>query len=156
ASRGRIAAELLFESTVIGVLGGALGLGLAYAALQLLVVMAPSGLPRLAEIGIDLPALLFAVGVSLAASLLFGLMPILKSAAPHPGDGGRTTSASRERHRARNTLVVIQVALAFVLLVCSGLMVRTFHALSHVRPGFAATSVQTFRVAIPEADVPDP
>ena len=159
ASRGRIACELLFESLVIGLLGGALGLALAYGALQLLLAMAPTGLPRLGEIAIDLPALLFTLIVSLFASLLFGCVPIWKYSRAGAGlrEGGRTVSQSRERHRARNLLVVVQVGLAFVLLVSSGLMIRTFHALTQVNPGFvAAAGVQSFRIGIPEADVKDP
>ena len=161
ASRRRIAGELLFESVVIGLLGSALGLALAYGALRLLIAMAPAGLPRLGEIGIDVPVLLFTLAVSLVASLLFGSIPVLKYAGAQAGtglrEGGRTLSQSRERHRARNTLVVVQVGLAFVLLICSGLMIRTFRALTHVNPGFVAPAeVQTFGISIPEAEVKEP
>ncbi len=159
ASRARIAAELLFESLVLGLLGSVLGLALAYGALELLLGMAPDGLPRLGDIGIDLPALGFTLVVSLLASLLFGCVPILKYAGTTAAlrDGGRTASDGRERHRARNALVVLQVGLAFVLLICAGLMVRTFHALTRVRPGFAdAATLQTFRIGLAEAAVPDP
>ena len=160
ASRGRIAGELLFESLIIGLLGSALGLALAYGALRLLIAMAPTGLPRLGEIGIDLPVLLFTLAISLFASLLFGSIPVLKYAGARAAtglrEGGRTLSQSRERHRARNTLVIVQVGLAFVLLICSGLMIRTFRALTHVNPGFVAPAeVQTFRISIPEAEVKD-
>ena len=161
ASRGRMAAELLFESFIIGLLGSVLGLALAYGALRLLIAMAPSGLPRLDEIGIDLPVLLFTLVVSLLASLLFGSIPVLKYAGARAAtglrEGGRTLSQSRERHRARNTLVVVQVGLAFVLLICSGLMIRTFRALTHVSPGFTGPAeIQTFRLSIPESEVSDP
>jgi predicted permease len=161
ASRWRIAGELLFESVIIGLLGSAFGLALAYGALRLLIAMAPAGLPRLGEIGIDLPVLLFTLAVSLIASLLFGSIPVLKYAGAQAGtglrEGGRTLSQSRERHRARNTLVVVQVGLAFVLLICSGLMIRTFRALTHVNPGFVGPEeVQTFGISIPEAEVKDP
>ena len=160
ASRGRIAAELLFESLIIGLFGSALGLALAYGALRFLIALAPTGLPRLAEIGIDFPVLLFTLVVSLLASLLFGSIPVLKYAGAQAGtglrEGGRTLSQSRGRHRARNTLVVVQVGLAFVLLICSGLMIRTFRALTHVNPGFVAPAdVQTFDVSIPDAEVKD-
>jgi predicted permease len=160
ASRGRIAAELLLESLVIGIVGGVLGLGLAWGALRLLLALAPAGLPRLGDIGIDVPVLLFALLVSILAGLLFGCIPALKYAGAHAGtglrEGGRTLSQSRERHRARNVLVIVQAALAFVLLVCSGLMIRTFRALTQVNPGFVrASDVQTFRLAILNADVPD-
>ena len=158
ASRGRIAAELLLESLLLGLLGSALGLGLAFAALRVLVLMAPAGLPRINEIGIDGTVLLFTLGVSLLASVLFGCIPIFKYAGARLStgirQGGRTLSQSREQHRARSVLVVVQVALALVLLVCSGLMIRTFRALTKVNPGFTEpATLQTFRIYVPEAEV---
>ncbi len=161
ASRGRIAAELLLESLILSLMGSALGLGLAYGALRALVAMAPAGLPRLSEIGIDVPVLLFTLGVACVASLLFGSIPVLKYAGARLGtglrEGGRTLSESRERHRARNTLVIVQVALALVLLISSGLMIRSFQALTRVPPGFVRPAeVQTLSLSIPEAEVPDP
>src|SRR5262245_16239180 len=160
AGSRRIAGELLMESTTLGFAGGVVGLVLAFGALRLLVALSPGNLPRLEEIRIDGLVLLFTIGVSLAAGLLFGAIPVWKYAGPHVGNalrgGGRTASASRERHRARNTLVVVQVALALVLLVSSGLMIRTFVALRNVRPGFTgAGQIQTFRIGIPEAQVKD-
>jgi predicted permease len=161
ASRRRIAAELLSESLVIGLTGGILGLGLAYAALRLLVAMAPAGLPRLADIRIDIHVLLFTLLVTLLASSLIGLLPVLKYAGASAGtglrEGGRALSAGRARHRARNVLVTVQVALAFVLLVCSGLMIRTFRAMTLVNAGFLRPAqLQTFRVTIPSSEVADP
>jgi predicted permease len=160
ASRQRIGGELLLESFVVGFLGGTLGLGFAYGALRLLVAIAPAGLPRIAEIGINFPVLAFAVVVSLFASLLAGSIPVLKYAGACMGtglrEGGRSSSQGRERHRTRNILVVVQVGLAFVLLICSGLMLRTFSALMHVDPGFTGPAqVQTLRLTIPEAVVKD-
>ena len=159
ATRGRIAAELLLESLILGLAGSALGLGFAYGSLRVLVAMAPAGLPRLGEIGIDAPVLLFTLLVSLFASLLFGSIPIFKYTGGRLGtglrQGGRSLSQSRERHHARNMLVIVQVALALVLLISSGLMIRTFRALTQVQPGFfRPAEVQTFRLAIPEAEVP--
>jgi predicted permease len=161
ATPRRIAAELLFENLVLALLGGVLGLALAYAALRVLVAMAPSGLPRLQEIGIDGHTLLFSLAASLVASLLFGSVPVLKYAGERLGtglrQGGRSMSEGRERHRSRSMLVVVQVALAVILLISSGLMIRTFHALTTVDPGFAAPhQLQTFRVNIPDTDAKDP
>jgi putative ABC transport system permease protein len=161
AGRRRIAGELLFESVIIGLLGSVLGLALAYGALRLLVAMAPAGLPRIQDIGVNLPVLIFTLAASLIASLLFGLIPVLKYGGSSLGtglrEGGRTLSQTRERHRARNILVVVQVGLACVLLICSGLMVRTFRGMTQVNPGFDAhNGVQTFRLTIPEADVAKP
>jgi predicted permease len=160
AGWGRIAGELLCESLVLGFAGTLMGLALAYGALRVLVSIAPTGLPRIHEIGINLPVLLFALGLALITSLLIGLIPVLKyaRASANSGlrEGGRALSQSRERHRARKTLVVVQVALALVLLICSGLMIRTFRALMHVAPGFTDPgSVQTFRFYISETHVPD-
>ena len=158
ASPWRIAKQFLLESAVLGVMGSALGLVLAWGALRLLVVLGPAGLPRLHDIGIDLYVLLFTLGVALFCSLLFGSIPALRYAGTRVGTGlreSRTTSQGRERHRTRNTLVVVQVSLAFVLLICSGLMIRTFRALIHVDAGYdTAAKIQTVRLGIPEADVP--
>jgi predicted permease len=161
AGRARIAGELLFESVILGLLGSVLGLAVAYGALQVLVALAPTGLPRIREIGIDARVLLFTLGASLLASVLFGSIPVFKYAGTRLNtglrEGARGMSQSRSQHRARNSLVVIQVALAVVLLICSGLMIRTFRALTHVNPGFNAPSeLQTFRIYIPETQVADP
>ena len=157
ASPGRIACELLFESLVVGLIGGLLGLGFAYAAVRFLVALAPSGLPRIDSIGVDVPVLLFTLAVAILTSLLFGSVPVLKYAGARAGiglrEGGRTLSQSRERHRARSILVTVQMALAFVLLICSGLMIRTFYALTRVSPGFVPADVQTFRIELPSSGI---
>ena len=160
AGWGRIATELLFESVILGLLGSLLGLALAYGALRVLVAMAPTGLPRIHEIGIDVPVLLFTLAIALFSSLLFGAIPVFKYAGAHLNtglrEGGRALSQSRQQHRARNVLVVVQVALALVLLIGSGLMIRTFRALMHTPPGFVGPNeVQTFRFYIPETEIPD-
>jgi predicted permease len=160
AGWGRIAAELFFESMVLGIAGSLIGLAFAYGALRLLVAMAPTGLPRIHEIGIDLPVLLFTLALALFTSLLIGSIPVIKYAGASVNsslrEGGRALSQSRERHRARKALVIVQVALALVLLICSGLMIRTFRALMHVSPGFDdPDSVQTFHFYIPETQIPD-
>ncbi len=161
AGWGRIARELLVESLTLGATGGVLGLALAYGALAVLKARAPANLPRVEEISLGVPVLLFTAAIALVASALFGLVPVLKYAGPQLGTalraGGRSLSESRERHRARSALVVIQVALALVLLVSSGLMIRTFQALRHVDPGFVRPQeVQTFRIFIPESAVKEP
>jgi putative ABC transport system permease protein len=162
ASSGRIATALLTESVFLGLLGGVLGLGFAYAAIRLLLAIAPAYLPRLNNISLDPLAILFTLAISLLAGLLFGLIPVFKYAAPTTTNavlrgGGRSISHSKERHRARNTLVVVQTALAVVLLIGAGLMIRTFQALRTVRPGFTgAAQLQTFRIEIPEGQVKEP
>jgi len=159
AGRSRIARELLFESTLLGFLGGALGIGVAAAALRLLVSIGPANLPRLAEISLDPGSLLFTLGLSLLSGLLFGSLPAWKysrSRATISLGATRTMSASRELHRSRNLLVIAQAAMAVVLLVCAVLMLRTFQQLRRVDPGFTdASSLQTLHIAIPDTAVPD-
>jgi predicted permease len=156
----RIAGELLFESLILGVAGSLIGLGLAYGALRAIVAAAPTGLPRIHEIGIDIPVLLFTLALAIFTSILIGAIPVIKYAGVKATtglrEGGRALSQSRERHRARKALVVVQVALAMVLLICSGLMIRTFQALMHVDAGFTSPdSLQTFRFYVPESQIPD-
>lgn len=159
AGQGRITRELLLESAVLALGGAILGVGLAYGGLRLLQWINPANVPRLSEISLDTRALLFTLAVTAAASLFLGFIPAWKYAAARGSlaAGNRTVSTSRERHRTRNVLVVAQVALALVLLVCSGLMIRTFENLRQVDPGFiGADRVQTLRLAIPRAMIPEP
>jgi predicted permease len=161
ASWRRITWELLSESLTLALLGGAVGLGLAYAGIRALGVIAPDGLPRVEEITIDPVVLLFTLAISLSAGVLFGLIPVFKFAKPQLAsalkEGGRLSSAGRERHRARTTLVVAEIALAVVLLVASGLMIRTFQAMRQVDPGFTRPEeVLTVRIAIPSSLAADP
>jgi putative ABC transport system permease protein len=161
AGRTRIARELLLESLVLGVTGGVIGLAVAHVTLRLLTWIGPVQLPRLDEISIDSTVLLFALTLSLLSGALFGLIPVLKYAAPQLSSalhaGGRTQTQGRERHRARSGLVVIQVALALVLLISAGLMIRSFQALRSVQPGFTNPGeVQTLRIFVPEGQVRDP
>ena len=160
ASWGRIAGELWLESLTLGLLSSLLGLGLAWGALRALVVLAPDGLPRVHDIGIDGPVLLFTAAIAVFTSLLFGAIPVFKYAGAQLStgirEGGRSLSQSREQHRARSVLVVVQVSLALVLLICSGLMIRTFRAMTKVDPGFSRPAeLQTFRISIPEAQIKD-
>jgi len=161
ASAGRIARELLTESVLLGLLGGAAGLVVAHGGLQALLALRPAHLPRLDEIAIDARVLLFALAVSLLAGLSFGLLPVVRFIRPRLATtlrrGGRSLSQSRERHRTQRALVIAQVAMALVLLVCSGLMVRTLQALGHVESGFShPEQVQMVHVAIASGDVPEP
>jgi predicted permease len=161
ASWKRIAWELMSESLALGLLGGAVGLGLAYAGIRMLGAIAPDGLPRIEEIAIDPIVLAFTLAISLVAGVLFGVIPVLKFARPQLAgalkEGGRASSAGKARHRARNALVVAEIALAVVLLVASGLMIRTFQAMQRVDPGFTRPEeVLTMRVSIPNSLVADP
>lgn len=156
----RIAGQLLAESMTLGLLGGALGVGPAYVGLKLLAARGPSTLPRLDEIQFDPWVLAFAFGASLLSGALAGIIPLLKYTRPPAAalrTVGRTFSQTRERHRARNTLVVVQVALALVLLVGAGLMIRTFQQLRAVQPGFTQPEeIHIVRSSIPEAIAKEP
>jgi putative ABC transport system permease protein len=150
----RICRELFTENLVLTFAGGVLGVGLAYAGLALLLAIAPQDLPRLDEITLDLPALLFALGVTVFSGLLSGMLPAIRYARPRVTAalraGVRSSSAGRERLRAQGILVVVQVALALVLLIGAGLMTRTFQKLSKVDTGFVRPEeVQTVRVDVP-------
>jgi predicted permease len=161
ASRLRLARALLIESLLLGSVSGALGLLLAWAGLQLLVAIGPATLPRLHEIELDPAVLAFTATISVLSALLFGLIPVVRYNSRRIAlalrASGRGLSDSRARHRTRHALVVVQVALALILLVGSGLMIRTFLALRAVSPGFTDPHhVQLVRVTIPQAHVGDP
>ena len=161
ASRRRIARELLTESVTLGLMGGFIAVGVAYAGLRLLTTIGPANLPRLSEVSLDLSALGFALLLSVFSGMLFGSIPVLRytraEASAMPGTAGRTASAGRARQRSRNVLVVAQVAMALVLLVSAVLMIRTFAALRNVEPGFSdAAHLQTMRIWIPDLLIPDP
>ncbi|MBV9745651.1 MAG: ABC transporter permease [Acidobacteriia bacterium] len=160
AGWGKIARGLLAESVTLGIIGGAAGIGFAYAALRLLIGLGPAYVPRLDQISIDARVLLFTLTISILAGLFFGLIPCLKYArAPLTTglrEGGRALSQGRERHRTRDGLVIVQVALALVLLISSGLMIRTYAAMNHADPGFTRPEqILTMGIGIPEALMKD-
>lgn len=158
ANRSRIVSSLLVEGVVLGVIGGAAGLLVAYSVLQAVLVLGPASLPRAHDITIDPLVLSFALAISLAAGTWLGLLPLASlrgpRLAPSLSDGGRTLSDGKDRQRTRGVLVIVQVALALVLLICSGLMIRTFQTLTRVEPGFVRPEeVQLVYVA---GRLPDP
>ncbi len=157
----RIVRGLLVESMMLGLIGGVAGMALAYGGVRFLVAAGPTNLPRLNEVAIDARTLCFTLVLSVLSGFLFGLIPALKYARPLAGSAlqsaGRTMSVSRERHRARNLLVVGQVAMALVLLISAGLMIRTFAALRKVDPGFAEPQhLQAVRISIPDLLIKEP
>ena len=160
AARGQIARQFLQESVVLGLLGGLMGLALAYGGVRLLIELGPETLPRLGEITLSPAVLGFTLAISLVSGLLFGVFPVLRmgglNLVASLKEGGRGGSTGKERHRARNALVVAQMSLALVLLAGSGLMIRSFQALRNVDPGFSNPSeVLTFRVGVPTAEIED-
>jgi predicted permease len=161
ASRMRIARELLIESVSLGILGGVLAVGMAWAGLRLLVAIGPADLPRLSEISLDARTLGFTLALSVLSGLLFGSISALRYARTKAsailGGTTRTASAGRARQRFRDVLVIAQVSMALVLLVSAVLMIRTFAALRNVEPGFADPEhVQTLHIWIPDLLISDP
>jgi predicted permease len=160
ADRVRIARALLTESIVLGLVGGVLGVGAAYLSMRVLLGIGSSGLPRMDQIAIDPVVILFALAISLLAGLLFGLLPVLRYTRPALSETlrgeGRSSTGTVERLRARHVLVIVQVALALVLIVSAGLMIRTFRELNNVDPGFdGPDEIQSVRITIPDATEPD-
>ena len=157
--RGRLVRQLLTEATVLGLAGGAGGLAIAYWSTQALVAAQPADIPRVEEIGLNGTVLLFALAVTLVTSLVFGTVPALKAT------GGRLVRALSEDtrggggggHRTRATLVVAEVALAVVLLMGAGLLIRSFVELTRVDFGFQPEQAIAFRLmAVPRAPRTEP
>ena len=159
AARGRIVTQLLTESLLLAVLGGALGLLIAEWGCQLLIRMAPANLLRGTAIGLDPVVLLFTLTVSIVVGVLFGLAPALEAArkdlAGALKEGGRSSQEASGRQGLRKTLVISEVALAIVLLICSGLLLRSFEKLLEVKPGFDPANVLTAQVSLPRTKYTD-
>ena len=152
AGRTRLVRQLLVESVLIALSGGALGALLAWFGTRALVALQPDGLPRLGEIGVDPRVFAFTLAVALLTGVVFGLYPAWAAAragGAQPG-ASRGASAGRAQQKMRSAFVVAQLALALVLLVGAGLLVRTFWNLRGVDPGFQAAQLLTFRVELPD------
>jgi predicted permease len=154
ATRWRVVRQLLTESVLLALVGGALGIWLAMWGVDLLVALSPGNLPRPAEIGIDRSVLAYTFFISLVTGVLFGLIPALQSSRPDFNEalkeGGRGASDSPRRRRARGLLVVSEVALALVLLISAGLLLKSFISLQNVQPGFTPANVLTVEIGLPE------
>src|SRR5499427_2955218 len=151
AGRGGIARYFLAESVLLSAAGSVLGLAIAWAAVQTLVAAGPATLPRLREIQLDRISIAYTAAMGLLTAGLFGAVPLIRPGtfATALNDSARGNTASRSRHRMRRLLMAGQVALALMLLIASGLMVRSFQKMRNVDPGFNPTSVMTFSVALP-------
>lgn len=158
AGRPRVVRQMLTESVVLALLGGGAGLGLAFVAIASVRQLLPPDFPRLAEVGIDLPVLGFALAASLTTSLVFGLVPALRSARRNPGAtfaGGGRAGTTRERRRLSAFIVAAEVAVSVVLIIAAGLLLRSFSRLLEVDPGFGAQDVVVAKVAPPEFRYPE-
>lgn len=153
SGRRRLIQQVFIESLLLAFLGGVVGVGLALVGTRALVAAGPASIPRLGDIHVDAPVLGFTAAVSILAGLLFGVFPALRAGSRKSlsalKDGARGSTIGRERHRVRGALVVTQVALALVLVVGSGLMVRSFQQLRKVEPGFRSAGVLTFGLRPP-------
>jgi putative ABC transport system permease protein len=159
ARRSGLIAHYAAEAALIAGLGGLLGLALAWVGLRALLGIAPPNIPRLHEVGIDPVVLGFTVLVVVIAAVLLGMLPSFRLTAPDLlatlGRATRGASAGRERNRIRQVLVVAQTALALVLLVGTGLMVRSFQNIRSLEPGFDPENAVTFRLSLPNSTYPD-
>jgi predicted permease len=158
AGRGRIVSQALTESVVLSLMGGAVGLVVVLWGTDALRSLLPAGFPRVAEVAVDFRVLAFATLASVATGLAFGLVPAMRAArvdlASALNEGGRRTSGDRRSRRARSALVVVQVALAMVLLVAAGLLMRSVARLMAVNPGFDPAGVLTAGLRLPGRDYP--
>jgi len=155
AGRWRLIRQLLTESVLVSLAGGAIAVLLAIWATNLLVALRPDNLPRLQEIGVDGRVLLFTFGVSLLTGIVFGLLPAWTASRSVIGEalkeGGRSATAGGARQTMRSTFVVVELAIALVLLIGAGLLIKTFWNLRSVEPGFNPDHLLTMRVELPEA-----
>jgi putative ABC transport system permease protein len=156
----RVLRQLLTESFVLTVIAAAVGLALAWAGVRVLAWWNPAGIPRVADVGVDLRVLAFTFAAALVTSLIFGLAPALRALrvdlVDSLKDGGQGASSGGARQRFRNALVVVEMALAVVLLVGAGLMLRSLWALERVPLGFDPSNVLTMRVSLPAASYEKP
>jgi putative ABC transport system permease protein len=150
ASRARVIRQLLTESVLLSLTGGALGMAIAAWAIKPALAALPGSLPRAQEIGLNVPVVVFAFGIAVAVGILFGLAPALKNSKADLQialkEGGRTSSGGRQR--VQSTLVIVQMALTLLLLAGAGLLLRTIRSLGQVDPGFDAQHLITFRVGV--------
>ncbi|HEX7050808.1 MAG TPA: ABC transporter permease [Longimicrobiales bacterium] len=160
AGRRRLLRQFLTESVVLAAVGGAVGLLLGHWGLRALLATSPDSIPRADSLGLDLSVLLFTLGVALLTGVLFGLAPLLHLTQRAMGaalkDGGQRSTAAAGRQRLRRVLVVSEVALAVVLVVGSGLLLRSLAALQEVDPGFEPEGLLTFEISLPQARYGEP
>jgi putative ABC transport system permease protein len=160
ASRWRITRQLLAESGLLALVGGALGLVLSLWGIELLLAVMPADLPHIAGLQPDWRVLLFTAGVSVATGALCGLTPAIVASRADLStaikDGGRAASGHRAGNRLRGALVVAQVAVSMILLAGAGLLLKSFYRLQQVNPGFNSASVLTAKVVLPEKQYDKP
>jgi putative ABC transport system permease protein len=159
AGRQRLMRQFLTESVLLSVIGGAVGLVLAYEALQGLIAWLPADLPRVSEIHVDAGVLAFGLALSVLSGVIFGLTPAwhgTESRLAEALEGARGAGEERSSHRARNAFVVAEMALAIVLLIGAGLLIRSFARLQQVNVGFNPAQLLTAQIGLPRAQYAKP
>jgi putative ABC transport system permease protein len=160
AGRSRLVRQLLAQSLLVGLAAGALGVLLAFWGAGVLLEWAPKSIPRLEESSVDLPVLGFALLVSLVTGVVFGLAPALQASRPDLNEAlketGRSSTGSSSTSRFRSALVVMEVAVAMVLVIGAGLLVRTFRAIQSVDPGYRPENVLIMDIAPPSTKYQEP
>ncbi len=160
ASRGRTIRQLLTESVLLSLTGGAVGLLLANWGVKVLLALAPQNLPRMRDVSLDGRVLAFSAAITLLTGLIFGLVPALQASKPNLAetmkDAGRGSTEGGRRQLIRNSLVVLEVASALVLLAGAGLMIKSFMRLQNVDPGFNPDNALTVSVSLPQRKYPEP
>lgn len=155
AQRGRLVRQLLTESLLLSLSGAVLAVPVASLALTLFLRLSPQSVPRMGNAAVNAPVVLFTVGLALVTSMIFGLVPALRSSSPNllqfMKEGGRGTSSGASHQRLRSVLVIAETAIGLILLVTAGLLLRSFHRLLQVDPGFSPEHVLTFNFDLPEA-----
>jgi putative ABC transport system permease protein len=158
AGRGRILRQFMAEGILLAVLGAALGLVVARWGLKALLAANPDSIPRAAEIGLDLPVLAFTVGIAVLTGIIFGLAPLLhvseQAVAAAIKEGGARSTTTGGRNRVRRGLVVAEIALAVMLVIGAGLLLRSFRNLTTVDAGFDPRDMITFGLVLPSATYP--
>jgi putative ABC transport system permease protein len=159
ARRFRLIRQLLTESIMLSIIGGALGFLAAYGGIKLLVALNPPNIPRLAEVGLDSRVLAFTFAVAILTGLIFGLAPALQASKPDLNEtlkeGARGSTGGLSRQRLRSALVVSEVALTVLLLIAAGLMLKSFYSLQQVNPGFDPRNTLTMLVNLPSSKYAD-
>lgn len=160
ASRRRLIRQLLTENILLALIGAALGLVVAMLAIKLLAAINPGNLPRLKEVGLDSSLLLFTLGIAVLTGIAVGLAPALLSSRVDLNEAlkesGRSATPSLRRHRLRSLIVVVEVALALMLLISAGLLIQSFIRLRNVNPGFDARNVLTMQISLPRSKYAEP
>jgi putative ABC transport system permease protein len=155
AGRGRLVRQMVTESVLLAIAGGAGGLVLAMWGIDLLIALKPANLPRLSAVGIDLTVLAFTLGISVLTGMVFGLAPALTATRLNMSEslkeGGRSSTEGVARQRLRSLLVISEIAIALVLLICAGLLIKCFWLLRSVDTGFRTENILSMRIELPES-----